>query len=68
MQELKKCENPCAIALGNFDGLHRAHMEIINSCIDYSRNNGLLSGVLLFDRHTSEVFGKDVKLLTTIEE
>ena len=68
MQELKKCENPCAIALGNFDGLHRAHMEIINSCIDYSRKNGLLSGVLLFDRHTSEVFGKDVKLLTTIEE
>jgi len=68
MQELKKCEKPCAIALGNFDGLHRAHMEIINSCIDYSQKNGLLSGVLLFDRHTSEVFGKDVKLLTTMEE
>lgn len=68
MRKLKKCDRPCAIALGNFDGLHRAHMKIINSCVEYSRNAGMLSGVLLFDRHTSELFGNGVKLLTTMEE
>ena len=27
-----------AVALGNFDGLHVAHMTIIRNCIDYANN------------------------------
>lgn len=68
MRKLDECRERCAVALGNFDGLHRAHMKIINSCIEYSKENGLKSGVLLFDRHTSEVFGKNARLLTSMEE
>ncbi|MDD6483185.1 MAG: bifunctional riboflavin kinase/FAD synthetase [Clostridiales bacterium] len=51
-----------AVALGNFDGLHTAHMTIIRSCIEYARNEGLKSGVLLFNEHT-----KNSRLITTNE-
>lgn len=68
MQILESCREKCTLALGNFDGLHKAHMAIINSCKSYAEKNGMKCGVLLFDRHTSSVFGKKVKLLTTMEE
>lgn len=41
-----------AVALGNFDGLHKAHMAIIRSCRDYAREHGLKCGVLLFNENT----------------
>ncbi len=37
------------IALGNFDGLHTAHMKIIRNAVNYSQVNGLKSGVMLFE-------------------
>lgn len=58
----------CALALGNFDGLHIAHRKIIEKCKDYAKEKGILCGALLFDRHTKAFFDKDVKLLTTTEE
>ena len=68
MNILENCEEKCAIALGNFDGLHRAHMEIINRCIEFAKKKNILSGILLFDIHTSEVFGIRTELLTTLDE
>ena len=38
-----------AVALGDFDGLHIAHTAIIKNGIEYARQNGLKSGVLLFN-------------------
>ncbi len=52
------------VALGNFDGLHRAHTEIINKTCAYAEKHGLLSCVLLFDTHTD----KSTRLLTDINE
>lgn len=40
------------VALGNFDGLHIAHMQIIKKCHDYARAHDLKCGVLLFNEHT----------------
>ena len=60
---------PCALALGNFDGLHIAHIKIINSCIAYSKSNNLKSGVLLFENHTANLCNNDkILLLTTLSE
>lgn len=54
-----------AIALGNFDGLHRAHTKIVKTCCQYAEENGLESSVLLFLEHTVNVItGKKVKLIT----
>ena len=36
-------------ALGNFDGLHTAHMAIIRKAIGFARERGLKSGVMLFE-------------------
>ncbi len=53
------------IALGNFDGLHKAHMTIIDKCCEYARRNGLKSGVLLFNEHTLNIIkNKKVKVIT----
>ncbi|MCX7714613.1 MAG: bifunctional riboflavin kinase/FAD synthetase [Clostridia bacterium] len=43
------------VALGNFDGLHIAHMKIIQNGISYARENSMASGVLLFHHHSTEV-------------
>ena len=59
----------CALALGNFDGVHIAHSKIISSCVSYARNNKLKSGVLLFENHTSSLLENiNMKLLTPLSE
>ena len=59
----------CVIALGNFDGLHKAHMEIIKNAISYSKENNIKSGALLFSNHTLGIInGETVERLTTEEE
>ncbi|MDY3928291.1 MAG: bifunctional riboflavin kinase/FAD synthetase [Clostridia bacterium] len=59
----------CALALGNFDGLHIAHIKILNECVSYGKKSGLKSGVLLFDLHTEAITeNKTVKLLTPLKE
>jgi len=59
----------CAVCLGNFDGLHKAHMKIIDDCTQYANTNGILGGLLLFKNHTSTICKSDnCKLITTLEE
>ena len=59
----------CALALGNFDGVHRAHTKIIKNCVKYARENNLKSGVLLFENHTDTLLKESkIKLLTTLNE
>lgn len=58
-----------AVALGNFDGLHLAHREIIRKCVEYAAKNGLRSGILLFENHTGTVTAHtEIKVLTTLPE
>lgn len=55
-----------AVALGNFDGLHTAHMTIIARCRRYAREHGCKCGVLLFSEHSRRlVSGAELKILTT---
>lgn len=53
------------VALGNFDGLHKAHMTIIGKCCDYAKHKCLKSGILLFNEHTLNIIkNKKVKVIT----
>ncbi len=54
-------------ALGNFDGLHVAHMTIIRNGIQYAKEHGLKSGVLLFDENTKGITQGGVELITPNE-
>lgn len=53
------------VALGNFDGVHIAHKEIIKSAVLYARENSFNSGVLVFEENTNNAVGRRTEILTT---
>lgn len=58
-----------ALALGNFDGLHRGHAAVLQKAKECAREAGLTPGVLLFDEHPKQVLtGEAPPLLMTGEE
>lgn len=46
-----EARNGTAVALGNFDGLHKGHMKLLSMLMDVSQDNGLHSVVYTFDKH-----------------
>lgn len=44
-----------SIALGNFDGFHNGHRELIRRTIQIERSRGYTSAVLLFKTHTRDI-------------
>ena len=47
-------------ALGNFDGVHLGHKEIISKVNKISRSENIPSGVLIFDPHPRNYFNPDL--------
>lgn len=55
-----------AIALGNFDGVHKGHQKLLKRMISKGRELDLLTSVLVFENHTKEVIkGTKQDLLTS---
>lgn len=44
---------PTVVALGNFDGVHKGHQEIISRTVNEAKSAGLKSAVFTFSNHTS---------------
>jgi riboflavin kinase/FMN adenylyltransferase len=61
---------PCALTIGNFDGVHLAHRRLLRTTLDAARSAGLRPAVLMFDPHPSCVVAPEraPRLLTAIEE
>lgn len=55
--DYEKVNTSCgtAIAIGNFDGLHKGHMEIMNTLKKVSKENNLLSLCYTFSEHPVNV-------------
>jgi riboflavin kinase / FMN adenylyltransferase len=65
INKFKKKKYNTSIALGNFDGVHIGHMELIKSMIRDSEELDLKSSVLLFENHTKSIVkGQAPSLLT----
>jgi len=47
--------NGTAIALGNFDGLHKGHMKLLSMLTDLAQDNGLTAVAYTFDEHPVNV-------------
>ena len=59
--------------VGIFDGLHRAHRAMLDELKRKAKEHSAVSVVITFDKHPCEViaperYGKDVFLLTTLDE
>ncbi|MCC6865643.1 MAG: bifunctional riboflavin kinase/FAD synthetase [Ignavibacteria bacterium] len=59
------------VTIGTFDGLHKAHKQIIDKVTSLARQNELRSFIVTFEPHPQEVLKNktpDIKLLTSIDE
>ncbi len=58
------------ITIGNFDGLHRGHFELISQAVSRGKKAGALTGVVTFDPHPVKVLypERDLKELFQLEQ
>lgn len=68
--EKEKQEIPLALALGNFDGVHRGHQLLLQKCREESETNSWASAVLLWDPHPAKVLyhGRELKFINTCSQ
>ncbi len=61
---------PTALALGNFDGVHRGHQALIRACVEDAHRSGLAAAVFTFSNHPENVIaGRSVvKSILNFEE
>ena len=61
---------PCALTIGNFDGIHIGHQAVINRLVTEARENGLSPTLLTFEPHPREFFAPAIApaRLTSLRE
>ncbi|MBV1818569.1 bifunctional riboflavin kinase/FAD synthetase [Anaerosalibacter bizertensis] len=57
----ERVKGATAVALGNFDGLHIGHQQLIKTMVHEGKKKELKTSVLLFTTHTKNVINKDKK-------
>lgn len=55
LEEIEKPYRNAVVTIGNFDGVHKGHMALINTVIDKSRELGGTSVAMTFDPHPLRV-------------
>ena len=75
MQELKSLKDiptppsNCAVAIGNFDGVHLGHRKILNVLVEDAKKSNLFPLLLTFHPHPAKILTKKkIELLQTIEQ
>jgi riboflavin kinase / FMN adenylyltransferase len=53
---LQSARSPCALTIGNFDGVHRGHRALIDRVVARARELNLRSCLLTFEPHPREFF------------
>lgn len=55
LAEAKGRFGPCALAIGNFDGVHIGHQKLIADTVACAKAKGLLPAVVTFDPHPAAI-------------
>ncbi len=55
VEEARGGFGPCALAIGNFDGVHIGHQKLIAETVACARRNELIPAVVTFDPHPTAV-------------
>ncbi|MCJ9709599.1 bifunctional riboflavin kinase/FAD synthetase, partial [Bordetella hinzii] len=50
--------SPCALTIGNFDGVHRGHQAILARVRETAQTRGLTPSVMTFEPHPREYFAQ----------
>jgi riboflavin kinase/FMN adenylyltransferase len=50
---------PCAVTIGNFDGVHLGHRTMLQRLVDVARQRGLVPCAVTFEPHPREFFAPD---------
>jgi riboflavin kinase / FMN adenylyltransferase len=68
--ELDDEPRPCALTIGNFDGVHEGHRLIMREVVELGRSRQLIPSVLTFHPHPAKVVApaRAPRLLSTPEE
>jgi len=51
---------PCALAIGNFDGMHLGHQALLKKLTETAKSLNLTSAVMTFEPHPREFFSPDI--------
>jgi riboflavin kinase/FMN adenylyltransferase len=67
--DVRRDLGPTALALGQFDGVHRGHQRLLERARSAADRRGIPAGVVTFSRHTSAVLapGLEPAQLTTLD-
>jgi len=52
-------QRDCALAIGNFDGVHRGHRELLARAVERAREASLVPAAMTFEPHPREFFAPD---------
>jgi len=69
LKDIPSPPDNCAVAIGNFDGVHQGHRKILHVLVEDARNNNLFPLLLTFHPHPAKILAKrKIELLQTIEQ
>ncbi len=54
-EEARKRSSPCALAIGNFDGVHLGHQSLLRATVESARQKGVVPAALTFDPHPTTI-------------
>ena len=68
-KETEKLSGQLCVALGNFDGVHKGHLKLIDCAVKEADISNCRSAVCTFEEHPANILSKDgIKLITSNEE
>ncbi|HVN21776.1 MAG TPA: bifunctional riboflavin kinase/FAD synthetase [Dongiaceae bacterium] len=70
LEDLPANFGPTYVAVGNFDGVHRAHARVLGEIVTRARSNGAKAVAVTFEPHPTRILKPDagLKLLTPTPE
>ena len=70
LDQIPKGFGPCIAAIGNFDGVHRGHRQILDAVVAEARGRKLLAVAVTFDPHPERILRPEraPQLLTPMDE
>jgi riboflavin kinase/FMN adenylyltransferase len=58
-RDVPRSSQGAALAIGNFDGVHRGHQAVLSEAISIAKREGRRSGAVVFEPHPREFFAPD---------